>query len=122
MTDKEIIKALVILDKFSFFNQRAGRELWSDKSTEVQDKDIENFENDVNFLKDLIERQHERIERLEFLDEHRMYEILGKLEEYEKFYVTSDIKIGLRIAIDTLKKGIFGTEAEAKLAEMGGAE
>ena len=70
MTDNEILKANDILDKFDFFNQRAGRELWSDKPKDIQDKDIENFSNDVKFLKDLINRQQAEIEKLvEFLDD-----------------------------------------------------
>ena len=56
MTENKIKKANDILDKFEFFNQRAGRELWSDKPKDIQDKDIENFLNDVKFLKDLINR------------------------------------------------------------------
>lgn len=68
MTDKEIIKALDILDKFDFFQgQRAGRELWNDKPFDVQNKDIENFSKDVAFLKDFINRQKAEIEML--LDE-----------------------------------------------------
>lgn len=58
MTDNEIIKALDILEKFDFFEgQRAGRELWSEKPTEVQDEDIKSFSRDVAFLKDLIDRK-----------------------------------------------------------------
>lgn len=57
MTDNELIKANDILDKFDFFNQRAGRELWSDKPKYVQDKDIEAFTSDVMFLKDFINCQ-----------------------------------------------------------------
>lgn len=56
MSDDEIIKANDILDKFDFFNQRVGRELWSDKPKDIQDKDIENFSNNVKFLKDFINR------------------------------------------------------------------
>ena len=56
MTDAEIIKANDILDKFDFFSQRAGRELWSDKPKDIQDKDIEIFSNNVKFLKDFITR------------------------------------------------------------------
>lgn len=37
MNKEEIIDGLEML---KFFNQRAGRELWNDKSKEVQDKDI----------------------------------------------------------------------------------
>lgn len=65
MIDKEITKALDILDKFDFFGgQRAGRELWNDKPAKVQDEDIENFTKDVQFLKDLIQRQQAEIDKL----------------------------------------------------------
>lgn len=40
----KIDRAIEILDKWEFFyGQRAGRELWADKPTEVQDEDIANF-------------------------------------------------------------------------------
>lgn len=48
-------KALEILDKLSFFGgQRAGRELWNDKLREVQDKDIADFNRDIEFLRNII--------------------------------------------------------------------
>ena len=51
-------KAIEILDKLSFFGgQRAGRELWNDKPREVQDKDIANFNRDIEYLRDII-RKH----------------------------------------------------------------
>lgn len=51
-------KALEILDKLSFFGgQRAGRELWNDKPREVQDKDIANFNRDIELLRNII-RKH----------------------------------------------------------------
>lgn len=65
MTDNEIIKANDILDKFDFFNQRAGRELWNEKTVAVQDEDIRDREKDIKFLKDLINRQKSEIENLE---------------------------------------------------------
>lgn len=65
MTDNEIIKANDILNKFDFFNQRAGRELWNEKTVAVQDEDIRDREKDIKFLKDLINRQKAQIERLE---------------------------------------------------------
>ena len=64
MPDKEVIKANDILDKFDFFNQRAARELWGDKPEEIKEKDIRNFESDVKFLKDLINCQQEKIEKM----------------------------------------------------------
>ena len=55
---EELTKAMEILDKLSFFGgQRAGRELWNDKTREVQDEDIANFNRDIEYLKDII-RKH----------------------------------------------------------------
>lgn len=54
MSTNNIEKALEILDKLDFFNQRAGRELWNDKPFEVQCKDISDFSDDVAFLKKVI--------------------------------------------------------------------
>lgn len=77
MTDNNIIKAFDILNKFEFFGgQRAGRELWFDKSEDVQDKDIEHFVDDVNFLKGFINRQKAEIEKLE-----RKIESLESIQE-----------------------------------------
>ena len=40
-------KAIDIIEKFDFFQgQRAGRELWADKPTEVQEEDLKNFQRD----------------------------------------------------------------------------
>ena len=64
MIDNEIIKANDILDKFDFFNQRAWRELWNEKTVSVQDEDIRDREKDIKFLKDLINRQKADIEML----------------------------------------------------------
>ena len=91
MTDNKIKKANDILDKFEFFNQRAGRELWSDKPKDIQDKDIENFSNYVKFLKDFINRQKAENERLKnnvfckvVIDEEKMKNIIDeKVQEFE---------------------------------------
>lgn len=46
-----------ILDKWEFFYcQRAGRELWADKPTEVQDEDIANFCRDLGLVREALER------------------------------------------------------------------
>lgn len=45
-------EALDILDKWEFFQgQRAGRELWADKPREVQDKDIADFNKDIQIVR-----------------------------------------------------------------------
>ena len=56
MNSKEnISKCLEILDKFQFFQgQRAGRELWSDKPTEIQDEDIKKFNEDIEFIRNVL--------------------------------------------------------------------
>lgn len=54
MSRKE--KVLDILNKWSFFlGQRAGRELWGDKPQDVQDIDIENFNRDMEIVKEYVE-------------------------------------------------------------------
>ena len=51
-------KALELLDKLQFFGgQRAGRELWNEKPTEVQEKDIASFNYDVEVLKEYVRAQ-----------------------------------------------------------------
>ena len=56
MNSKEnISKCLEILDKFQFFQgQRAGRELWNDKPVEIQNKDIKNFNKDIEFIRNVL--------------------------------------------------------------------
>lgn len=52
-----IDRAIEILDKWEFFyGQRAGRELWADKPTEVQNKDIADFCRDLRLVREALER------------------------------------------------------------------
>lgn len=55
--DSKLNECLDILDKMKFFNQRAGRELWFDKPKNIQDKDIENYNRDINTLREYILKQ-----------------------------------------------------------------
>ena len=51
-----------ILDKWEmFFGQRAGRELWAEKPTEVQNKDIEDFNRDLNKVRTKIHNMEDFI-------------------------------------------------------------
>lgn len=44
-----------ILDKWEMFlGQRAGRELWADKPTDVQDKDLADFNRDLETVRSFI--------------------------------------------------------------------
>lgn len=55
MNSKEIFKCLEILDKFQFFQgQRAGRKLWNDKPVEIQNEDIKNFNEDIEFIRNVL--------------------------------------------------------------------
>lgn len=47
-----------ILDKWEIlFGQRTERELWNTKSTEEQEKDIEEFKNDLEKVRKLLEQE-----------------------------------------------------------------
>lgn len=48
-------EVLDILNMFEFFQgQRAGRELWCDKPTHVQNEDIQNFKNNIQKIREYI--------------------------------------------------------------------
>ena len=56
-TPDEIKKGLEALDKMQFFmGQRAGRELWMNKPHDVQEKDLESFNRDVEIVRGLIQQ------------------------------------------------------------------
>lgn len=45
-----------ILEKWQFFlGQRAGRELWMDKPTKIQEEDLANFNRDLETVRSFIE-------------------------------------------------------------------
>lgn len=50
-------EVLDILSRWEFFyGQRAGRELWADKPKEVQDKDIADFNRDIQIVRAAINK------------------------------------------------------------------
>lgn len=51
---KDVEKVIDGLERLRFFNQRAGRELWSDKPHDVQEQDIENADKVYGDAIDLI--------------------------------------------------------------------
>ena len=117
MTDAEIIKANDILDKFDFFSQRAGRELWSDKPKDIQDKDIENFLNDVKFLKDLINRQKAEIDALRKTILDADYSSITALKAKESWHMENSIYIyQLNERIDRLQAD--NSSMQSTLAKM----
>lgn len=63
-------EVLDILDKWEFFyGQRAGRELWADKPTEVQDQDIANFNRDIQIVRSALSSETMRPKgRWKFVD------------------------------------------------------
>ena len=55
MKPEDVMRALDILDKMDFFQgQRAGRELWNEKPFEVQEQDIADFSQGIEFVKNII--------------------------------------------------------------------
>ena len=57
MTDIE--KVMDGLERLRFFNQRAGRELWSDKPKEIQEQDIENADVIYSDALTILKKQEE---------------------------------------------------------------
>ena len=80
---------LEILDKFEFFyGQRAGRELWHSKPMNVQNEDIENFNRDIQKIRDYVKTSYdveavvkelEELKQIEMNDECPM-DICGDCE------------------------------------------
>lgn len=55
MLEVSLTDVLEILDKLEFFNgQRAGRLLWADKPESVQVTDIDNFNKDINTIREFL--------------------------------------------------------------------
>lgn len=55
LAESDVMKALDILDKMAFFQgQRAGRELWFEKPFDVQEQDIADFSQGIEFVKNII--------------------------------------------------------------------
>lgn len=65
MSEIKTSEILEILDKIEFFGgQRAGRELWADKPTEVQEQDLTNFNRDIGTIRKYIESQNNVLQRI----------------------------------------------------------
>ena len=116
MKDKEIQNNVFdILDKMEFFQgQRAGRELWNDKSKEVQDKDIADFIKDINYIRSYLQDT--------VVLSREEYEKLRSLYDCEQCsYMTSSIGDlpltveGLRKAVDEITRL---NRVEAELQEL----
>ena len=137
MKDKEIQNNVFdILDKMEFFQgQRAGRELWNDKSKEVQDKDIADFIKDINYIRSYLQdsvvlskEEYKRITK-ELVTEQRATEIAKEYfekirkETAEKIYLQAKAIVNLTkyivqggeyIHIDALKEIIKNCGIEIK--------
>ncbi len=110
----DIVKVFDILGKFEFFGgQRAGRELWFDKPADIQDEDIKQFVDDVNFLKNFIDQQKAEIEELrqenlelkdgyfqKRYEEVEHQELMGLREAWRK---STDQNMDLQLEIERLE-------------------
>lgn len=97
MTNNEIIKANDILDKFDFFNQPADYEHWVDMPEDIKRKAIEDKENDIKFLKDLINRQQKENENLE-------YKLLGVMHFVDKWLSGAELEQDEVNRADTMRE------------------
>lgn len=50
----DIDKALDIMNKFDFFNQKGIKEWWVTKPEEVKEQDIQDYGKDINFVRNLL--------------------------------------------------------------------
>ena len=108
MTDKEIIAAKDILDFFDFFNQRAGRELWSDKPREVQEEDIAIFTHKVKVLRDFINRQQAEIERLQKLLDDKCDRCIAR----DRAEAIKEFVGKIQVEINQMQKNNYATRRE----------
>ena len=128
MTKQE--KVFDILNKFEFFQgRRAGRELWTDKPKEVQDKDIADFIKDINYIRSYLQdsvvlsrEEYEKLKRIE-AEKDRLYEIKLDLENQliEKGWTDYEgaDEIEKRVSKETAEKilGDLYSEATSNVSE-----
>ena len=62
---KKVEKVIDYLEQIRFFNQRAGRELWNDKPTNIQNKDIENTDKKLSEAIQTIRELQSQISKFE---------------------------------------------------------
>ena len=74
-------EVLDILDKWEFFyGQRSGRELWNDKPIDVQNEDIENFNRDIQKIRD-------------YISAYDVEDVVKELEELKQIEMNDDCPI-----------------------------
>lgn len=91
-------EVLDILDKWEFFyGQRSGRELWNDKPIDVQNEDIENFNRDIQKIRD-------------YISAYDVEAVVKELEEYmdENKHETNSGFI--EVCIDIVRRGGINNE------------
>ena len=99
MSEIKTNEVLEILDKMEMFQgQRAGRELWADKPTEVQEEDLANFTRDIGMIRKYIESQSNVLQRI--LD--RLKDIV--VQRVAWFGKKDEICIGVDKAIEIVEE------------------
>lgn len=85
-TPDEIKKGLECLDRMQFFmGQRAGRELWNEKPHDVQERDLEQYNRDVDMVRVLIrqlEKQNRCLKENKESCEKRMIDLAQRMPEW----------------------------------------
>ena len=67
----DVEKVIDYLEQIRFFNQRAGRELWNDKPTDIQNKDIENTDKKLSEAIQTIRELQSQISKQHLCEEER---------------------------------------------------
>ena len=130
--EKARLEVIDILEKMNFFQgQRAGRELWNDKPTNVQEQDIDNFNRDIRTIRDYICDLEHKLKAYEDADEQGLllrlpYPIETKLytpvDDWDDGMYVKEIIFDGDFIGDVLNymDNYFLTreEAEQKIAEM----
>ena len=62
---EKVEKVIDYLEQIRFFNQRAGRELWNDKPTDIQNKDSEKTDKKLSEANQTIRELQSQISKLE---------------------------------------------------------
>lgn len=101
MNKAEIIEGLSML---SFFNQRAGRELWNDKPKDVQDEDIAKAEEILqNAITELMGHKTHELKILP-----KWYEdVIYKRKKFELRKADRDYQVGDRLILREFENGDY---------------
>ena len=78
----DVEKVIDYLEQIRFFNQRAGRELWNDKPTDIQNKDIENTDKKLSEAIQTIRELQSQISKQHLYEDERGKQSYASLDGF----------------------------------------